>query len=136
MFKKILAQKTNLYLGLICLIGVIVSIYYFPSDFNREDTYVCEVMETIQTSGGYKSAAKFIVVLKDIKTGKMFDISVTPTLYYKAKNSKYLHLSLTREEITKDYSTNNRGALCVLGVIVFGLCAFGFFYTLYVRICY
>ncbi len=78
-------------------------------DYMVEENRECITLDKYQTSAGYKVEGKFILVLRDIRTNKIFDITVTPSTYSQAKIGKHITFILSEYDVnpTDEKSRNN-----------------------------
>lgn len=108
-----------LYYTVFTIIMVGLCYHYFPS--YPETPTECKVLQTYQTSAGYKVSAKFILVLEDPKN-RRFDIKVSPTTFYEASSKGHICLMLNETDI--DHSKQKTGLMMLLmcsGVIFFAI---------------
>ena len=69
------------------------------NDLYNESVRTTEVLDRYITGAGYKVSPEFILVLRDTKSNKIFDIDVTPSTYYSSTKSKFLNFNLSRYEM-------------------------------------
>ena len=111
---------------LMMIVGAIIVIctFLYPKpDYMIERDHDCVVLDKLQTSAGYKVQAKFILVLKDVKSNRVFDLDVTPATYSQAKRNDVLVFSLREYDIHQEENWNRNAILglfipCILGLIV------------------
>ena len=109
MEKKLNSRRFNWSIGesiLTVLIVIVISLNLWRylnidkvNDLYNESVRTTEVLDRYITGAGYKVSPKFILVLRDTKLNKIFDIEATPSTYYASTKSKFLNFNLSKYDM-------------------------------------